>query len=178
MIFYQFVTFLQFQYGFCVICCEYLLIDYSVVVAYPIFEYVLWCKVVDVNLKMIDFGIKVENKNDNGIISNNNFNTISYSFKNYISTFKGSEKECIIYIYYPLFLPNPGQLKLIRWAGNAINLIADSSTHQLKNLTLPNIQNPNKIKQNPKFHPSNHLSYPISSKSTKIKHFSHFNPKN
>lgn len=85
-------------------------------------------------------------------------------------------KECIIYIYYPLFLHNPGQLKLIRLAGNAINLIADSSTHQLKNLTLPNIQNPNKIKQNPKFHPSNHLSYPISSNPTKIKHFSHFNP--
>ena len=49
--------------------CEYLLIDYSVVVDHPIFEYVLWCKVVDVNLKMIDFDIKVENENDNRITS-------------------------------------------------------------------------------------------------------------
>ena len=39
------------------------------VVDHPIFEYVLWCKVVDVNLKMIDFDIKVENKNDNRITS-------------------------------------------------------------------------------------------------------------
>ena len=35
-------------------------------------------------------------------------------------------------------------------------------------------KNPHKIKQNPKFHSPNHLSYPISSKPTKIKHFSHF----
>ena len=35
-------------------------------------------------------------------------------------------------------------------------------------------QKPNKIKQNPKFHPSNPLSHPISSKPTKIKHFAHF----
>ena len=49
--------------------CGYLLIDYSVVVDHPIFEYVLWCKVVDVNLKMIDFDIKVENENDKRIIS-------------------------------------------------------------------------------------------------------------
>ena len=48
-------------------CCRYLLIGYSVVVDHPIFEYVLWCKVVDVNLKMIDFDIKVENENDNRI---------------------------------------------------------------------------------------------------------------
>ena len=39
------------------------------VVGHPIFEYVLWCKVVDVNLKMIDFDIKVENENDKRIIS-------------------------------------------------------------------------------------------------------------
>ena len=38
------------------------------VVDHPIFEYVLWCKVVDVNLKLIDFDIKVENKNDIEII--------------------------------------------------------------------------------------------------------------
>ena len=38
------------------------------VVDHPIFEYVLWCKVVDVNLKMIDFDIKVENENDIKII--------------------------------------------------------------------------------------------------------------
>ena len=39
------------------------------VVDHPIFEYVLGCKVEDVNLKMIDFDIKVENKNDNRITS-------------------------------------------------------------------------------------------------------------
>ena len=50
-------------------CCRYLLIDYSVVVDHPIFEYVLGCKVVDVNLKMIDFDVKVENENDNRITS-------------------------------------------------------------------------------------------------------------
>ena len=33
---------------------------------------------------------------------------------------------------------------------------------------------PNKIKKNPKSSSSNPLSYPISSKPTKIKHFSHF----
>ena len=49
--------------------CEYLLIGYSVVVGHPIFEYVLGCKVVDVNLKMIDFDIKVVNENDNRITS-------------------------------------------------------------------------------------------------------------
>ena len=38
------------------------------VVDHPIFEYVLWCKVEDVNLKMIDFDIKVVNKNDIEII--------------------------------------------------------------------------------------------------------------
>ena len=38
------------------------------VVDHPIFEYVLWCKVEDVNLKMIDFDIKVENENDIEII--------------------------------------------------------------------------------------------------------------
>ena len=36
------------------------------------------------------------------------------------------------------------------------------------------LQNPNKIKQNPKSSSSNHLSYPISLKPTKIKRFSHF----
>ena len=46
------------------------------VVCYPIFEYVLWYKVEDVNLKMIDFNIKVVNKSDNEIILNNNINTI------------------------------------------------------------------------------------------------------
>ena len=51
------------------ICCICLLIDYSVVVDHPIFEYVLWCKVEDVNLKMIDFDIKVENESDNRITS-------------------------------------------------------------------------------------------------------------
>ena len=39
--------------------CECLLIGYSVVVDHPIFKYVLGCKVVDVNLKMIDFWVKV-----------------------------------------------------------------------------------------------------------------------
>ena len=38
------------------------------VVDHPIFEYVLWCKVDDVNLKMIDFDIKVENESDIEII--------------------------------------------------------------------------------------------------------------
>ena len=38
------------------------------VVDHPIFEYVLWCKVENVNLKMIDFDIKVENENDIEII--------------------------------------------------------------------------------------------------------------
>ena len=37
-------------------------------VDHPIFEYVLGYKVEDVNLKMIDFDIKVENKNDIEII--------------------------------------------------------------------------------------------------------------
>ena len=50
-------------------CCEYLLIGYNIVVDHPIFEYVLWCKVENVNLKMIDFDIKVENENDKRIIS-------------------------------------------------------------------------------------------------------------
>ena len=49
--------------------CECLPIGYRVVVDHPIFEYVLGCKVVDVNLKMIDFDIKVENENDNRITS-------------------------------------------------------------------------------------------------------------
>ena len=39
------------------------------VLDHPIFEYVLWCKVEDVNLKMIDFDIKVGNENDKRIIS-------------------------------------------------------------------------------------------------------------
>ena len=65
--FNQFVSFVQFQYGFSVSCCEYLLIDYSVVVDHPIFEYVLGCKVENINLKMIEFDIKVENENDNRI---------------------------------------------------------------------------------------------------------------
>ena len=38
------------------------------VVDHPIFEYVLWCKVEIVNLKMIDFDIKVENESDIEII--------------------------------------------------------------------------------------------------------------
>ena len=37
------------------------------VVDHPIFEYVLGCKVEDVNLKLIDFDIKVENENDKWI---------------------------------------------------------------------------------------------------------------
>ena len=49
--------------------CECLLIDYSVVVDHPIFEHVLWCKVEIVNLKMIDFDIKVENESDKWITS-------------------------------------------------------------------------------------------------------------
>ena len=49
-------------------CCEYLLIGFGVVVDHPIFYFFLWCKVEDVNLKMIDFDIKVENKNDIEII--------------------------------------------------------------------------------------------------------------
>ena len=51
------------------ICCGYLLIGYSVVVDHPIFKYVLWCEVEDVNLKMIDFDIKVVNENDKRITS-------------------------------------------------------------------------------------------------------------
>lgn len=39
-----------------------------------------------------------------------------------------------------------------------------------------NRQNLNKIKQNPIFLIPNHLSYPISSKPTKINHFTHFTP--
>ena len=35
-------------------------------------------------------------------------------------------------------------------------------------------QNPTKSSKNPNFPIQNHLSYPISSKPTKIKHFSHF----
>ena len=50
-------------------CCEYLLISYSAVVDHPIFKYVLGCQVVYVNLKMIDFDIKVVNENDNRITS-------------------------------------------------------------------------------------------------------------
>ena len=46
--------------------------------------------------------------------------------------------------------------------------IADYSTHSLNFKTL---KISNKIKQNPNFHISNSLSYPISSKPTKIKHF-------
>lgn len=85
-------------------CCEYLPIDYNVVVDYPIFEYVLWCKVVDVNLKMIDFDIKVENENDNGIILNNNINTISYSFKNYIKSVQRIRKTMYnIYLLSTVF---------------------------------------------------------------------------
>ena len=38
-------------------------------------------------------------------------------------------------------------------------------------------KNPNKIKQNPKSSSSNHLSYHISLKPTKIKHLSHFQTK-
>ena len=38
------------------------------VVDHPIFEYVLWCKVEDVNLKLIDFDIKVVNESDIEII--------------------------------------------------------------------------------------------------------------
>lgn len=53
----------------------------------------------------------------------------------------------------------------------SILAIASSSTHQLKN---PSPQNSNKIKRNPKFHSPNPISYPISSKLTKIKHSSHF----
>lgn len=37
-------------------------------VAHPIFEYVLWYKVVDVNLNLFDFGIKVVIDNDIEII--------------------------------------------------------------------------------------------------------------
>lgn len=37
------------------------------VVDHPIFGYVLGCKVEDMNLKLIDFDIKVENENDNRI---------------------------------------------------------------------------------------------------------------
>ena len=68
-----------------------------------------------------------------------------------------------------------GWQKLTNIPGNAANPIADLSTHQLKKSNLsPIFKNPNKIKQNPKSSSSNHLSYPISSKHTKIKHFSHF----
>ena len=49
-------------------CCEYLLIGFGVVVDHPIFRYVLWCKVENVNLKMIDLDIKVENESDIEII--------------------------------------------------------------------------------------------------------------
>ena len=59
-------------------------------------------------------------------------------------------------------------------AGNAANPIADSSTDFLQNFTLPISKIPNKIKQNPKSPPPNHLSYPISSNPTKIKHFPSF----
>lgn len=38
------------------------------VVAHPIFRYVLWRKVVDVNLNLFDFGIKVVIDNDIEII--------------------------------------------------------------------------------------------------------------
>lgn len=41
---------------------------------------------------------------------------------------------------------------------------------------ISNLKIPKKIKQNPKFHPSNHLSYPISSIHLFYKPFIHFNP--
>lgn len=83
-------------------------------------------------------------------------------------------KQWSIYIYYTLFLPNRGQLKLIRWSGIAANPIADSFTDFLQNFTLSISSKPNKIKQNSIFIQINTLSYPISSKPTKIKYFSHF----
>jgi hypothetical protein len=39
------------------------------VVDYPNFKVILWCKVEIVNLKMINFDIKVGNENDKRIIS-------------------------------------------------------------------------------------------------------------
>ena len=52
--------------------------------------------------------------------------------------------------------------------------LAGLSRYKLQNSTLPISSNPNKIKQNPKFHLPNPISYPISLNPTKIKHFTHF----
>ena len=76
-------------------CCEYLLISYSVVVDHPIFECVLWCKVVDVNLKMIDFDIKVENKSDNGSYQIEYKHTFEYVL------LKQSRSDFIEHLSYP-----------------------------------------------------------------------------
>ena len=71
-----------------------------------------------------------------------------------------------------------GWQKLKRQPGNTAEPIADSPTHQLKNQpSSQSLKIPHKIKQNPKSSSSNHLSYPISLKPTKIKHLSHFQTK-
>ena len=72
------------------------------------------------------------------------------------------------------FMVYGGWQKLIAWTGNAANPIADSSTDLIQNFTLSISLNPSKIKQNSIFIQINMLSYSISSKPTKIKHFSHF----
>lgn len=59
----------------------------------------------------------------------------------------------------------------------SINHIADSSIHQLKNPPSLIIKNPIKIRQICHSNKIYHLSYPISSKPTKINHFSHFTTK-
>ena len=68
-----------------------------------------------------------------------------------------------------------GWQKLKRQHGNATEPIADSSTDFLQNFTLSTSSKfSTKSSKIQKSSSSNHLSYPISSKPTKIKHFSHF----
>lgn len=83
-------------------------------------------------------------------------------------------KHTIIVQYYGAFYRTnvPGVLKT-RTNVRFFVLSYSSFFHTLTQKSNPH-KIPKKIKQNPNFHSSTPLSYPISSKPTKIKYFSHF----
>nr|DAV93289.1 MAG TPA: hypothetical protein [Caudoviricetes sp.] len=110
-------------------------------------------------------------------MSDNNINTISYSFKNYINSFKSNSKNNgqYISINHRFYMMGVLKTKMIVTFWQHLHSWLFHTLTQKCNL-ISNLKIPKKIKQNPKFHHSNHLSYPISSIHLFYKPFIHFNP--
>ena len=170
-------------------------------VSYPHFKVVFGCKMESVTLKRWDFRVKVGVMNKLWITMWISFDWLWITYKNVDKTifrfirynlnicssmFCSNSPDLILSNVCSIINPtvklrNTVYLwcmvvaktkKITRKCSRAYSWFIHRPSSKFYLVDILKI--PNKIKQNPKSSSSNHLSYPISLKPTKIKNFSHF----